>query len=437
MTRFFRTWLVMASVALLSNWCWAQAPQYENMQPRFEGFAPGWGKQYNAGYAAPSNGPWPYEDELLPDHAPILDFDIFVDLGMKDLFAGTWVQTEYLNANFQGPGNALLGGPISTVPNPREPFLIQAGDLVETRAIVPDGTLFDMDSRNGIRTTIGIESIKGISLVGSWVGLSTISTGNRLRPGGVDPEINPEAFDLFLFPNNARFFATSVTGDRLILYDHAFEALLKAHYWSGEVNILADYHVPDSGFRMRPLIGFRYNDFDESIEQHGEFTNSSGIDPTSGVLTDPLRNTILSSTRNQMIMGQVGFQAELVDKWFTIGVTPKIAMGANLIHTHVFTSDLRDSNITEAVDDGVTSVSDNYSRFGANFDLSGHVKVHVNPWLSLTASMYYWYMPNVSRAHSSIIYEDNGIDNPPAFRTNANTTGMGITGFTVGAEARF
>jgi len=89
------------------------------------------------------------------------------------------------------------------------------------------------------------------------------------------------------------------------------------------------------------------------------------------------------------------------------------------------------------VTDGVTSASSHYVRLGANLDVNGYVKVHVNPWLSLTASAFYWYMPNTSRAHTSINYADNGIDLPPAFRPQAVTSGMSITGFTVGAEARF
>lgn len=437
MTRFFRTWLVMASVALLSNWCWAQAPQYQGPQPQFEGFAPGWGVQYNGGHAAPSNGPWPAQDELIPDHAPILDFDLFEQLAIKDIFAGTSIQTEYVYANFENPGNAILGAPISVVPNPREPFIIQAGDLLESRAIVPNTSSMKLSAQSGIRTTITIDSFKDFAIVGSWLGMLDMKSSFRITPGGVDPVLNPGAFDSFLFPDNARFIATSVSGDRLILYDRAFEAALQANFWTADVNLLFHNNAPQYGFRLKPLVGFRFNYFDESLTQHGEFDNSSGVSSTSGVLATPTRNTIMTATHNQMVMGQVGFQAELADKWFTLGFAPKIAMGANMVDTHVYTADLRDSDIDETVNDGETFASSSFTRVGANFDLNTYARVRVNEWLNLTASAYYWFMPVTSRANTSLSYEDNGIAVPPAFRPSGVTTGMGVTGFTFGVEARF
>lgn len=437
MTRFVRTWLVMAGVALLSNWCWAQAPQYQGSQPQFDGFAPGWGLQYNAGYAAPSNGPWPVEDELLPDHAPILDFDLFESLAIKDIFAGTSIQAEYVYANFENPGNAILGAPISVVPNPREPFIIQAGSLLEQRAIVPNTSSMKLSAQSGIRTTITIDSFRDFAIVGSWLGMRQMTSSFKITPGGVDPILNPGAFDPDLFPNNARFIATSVSGDRLILYDKSFEAALQTNFWTADVNLLFHNNAPQYGYRFKPLVGFRFNYFDEALTQHGEFDNSSGISSTTGILANATRNTIVTATHNQMVMGQVGFQAELADKWFTIGFSPKVAMGANMVETQVYTSDLRNSDIDVAVSDGETFVKNNYTRVGANFDLSAYGRVRVNEWLTLTASAFYWFMPVTSRAHTSLNYEDNGIAVPPAFRPAAVTSGMGVTGFTAGVEARF
>ena len=112
-------------------------------------------------------------------------------------------------------------------------------------------------------------------------------------------------------------------------------------------------------------------------------------------------------------------------------------MGANMVETHVYTSDLRDSNIAEAVNDGQTYVTNNYTRVGANFDLNTYAKVRVNEWLTLSASAFYWFMPATSRAATSLNYEDNGIAVPPAFRPAAVTSGMGVTGLTVGVEAKF
>ena len=133
----------------------------------------------------------------------------------------------------------------------------------------------------------------------------------------------------------------------------------------------------------------------------------------------------------------------------TIGVAPKIALGTNHIRTSVLTNNLRDSQIDEVVDDGLTLASKNTVSVGSNLDLNAYLKVRVTPWLSFTSSAFYWYMPNVARAHSTIVYDDNGIGGPPvpidplnppippAFRPRIKTSSMGIHGFTVGAEITF
>ena len=205
----------------------------------------------------------------------------------------------------------------------------------------------------------------------------------------------------------------------------------------GDVNVLFNDHTPAMGLRVRPLLGFRYNSYAEDLVQHGEFDNNSGVDPGLGTLVNPIRNTILSTTENTFYMGQIGFQAELVDEWFTIGIAPKLAMGSNTIRTHVLTQDLRDSAITELANDGITSSRADSVILGTNLDLNAYLKIRVNPWLSLTGGAYYWWMPNVARAHDTIVYDDLGIDAPPAIRTQIKTHSMGVHGFTVGAEITF
>ena len=426
MTAFIRSWLVMASVTLFSSWAWAQAPQ-------FEGFAPGWGVQYNAGHQPPDTAPGP-EYELLPENrTPWYDLDSQFELNLRDMVAESWVKVEYLQASFQKPGDSLLGAPLANVANPRDPFFVSAGDASGIQTVVPDTSRLDLDANNGVRTTIGMSAFRDFSVVVSYVGIQDMSSDFTLTPSTLDPT---------LFPNAVRFYATSVLdagalGSRVILYDRLFEVDYAAKYWSGEVNLIYKSHGPRTGFRIQPIIGFRYNSYDEDLIQHGSFDNSSGVDATLGTFATPTRNTILSDTQNTLYMGQLGFQAELVDDWFTIGVAPKIAAGANIVRTHVLTSDLRDSTIAELANDGVTSIRQQNVIVGSNLDLNAYLKIKVNPWLSLTGSAYYWYMPNVARAHDTISYNDLGIDVAPAFRPQLKTNSMGIHGFTVGAEVTF
>lgn len=437
MTRLFRTGLLLACVTLLSSWGWAQAPQ-------FEGFAPGMGVQYNFGRQPYQ--PMPVEPELLPaDRGPFYDYDSLLNLELADVTRGLTFKTEYLHATFQRPGDNLLGAPLDSVPDPREPFFVTAGVLTDARAIVPDTSKLELTAQSGVRTTIGLSQFQGFALEGSYVGFQNMQSSFELFPGNVDPDLAPlvpDVFDPILFPNNVRFFGTSVLtngvpGNSVILYDRSYEANLTAKYWSGEVNVFLDYHTPDTGFRFQPLFGYRFNSYDEDLTQHGEFNNSSGVDPLLGIFTTPLRNTIRSSSQNVMNLGQVGFRAEMVDKWFTIGVAPKFGIGANSIKTHVFTSDLRDSTIDLAANDGVTRADKNNVIFGSTIDLNAYCNIHVNEWLSLTGSFFWWYLPNVARSSNVIVYDDNGIDVPSAFRPRIKTNSMTVQGFTVGAEIKF
>ncbi len=426
MTAFVRSWLVMATVALLPSLSWAQDAQ-------FEGVAPGWGVQYNAGHQPAYTAPGP-DYELLPDNrTPWYDYDSQFEMNLRDLAEESWIQVEYLQGNLQRPGNRLLGAPVASVPNPRQPFFVSAGDVTGARAAVPDTSLLELDAQNGIRTTIGISAFRDFSLVASYVGMQDMRSGFTLTPSTLDPDI---------FTETVRFYATSVldagsAGSRVILYDNLFEADYNAKYWSGDINLVFKNHQPNTGFRMMPLAGFRFNSYDEVLAQHGTFDNSSGVDATAGTFTTPTRNTILSSTQNTSYLGQIGFQAEVVDEWFTIGVAPKIAAGAGVVKTGVLTSDLRDSSITELANDGITSNQQSNVIFASNLDLNAYLKIKVNPWLSLTGSAYYWYMPNVARSFDTLVYDDNGIDVAPAFHPQLKTRSMGIHGFTIGAEVTF
>ncbi len=430
MTAFVRSWLVMASVALLTNWCGAQAPQ-------FEGFAPGRSARYNAGYQ-PSYLDTEIEDELLPgDRSPWAQFDQQLALTFKDVVADSWVRVEYLNASFQRPGNTLLGAPLVNVPDPRQPFAVTAGAVADpfNRAIVLDASPLELRAQNGVRTSFGINSFRDFSIEASYVGVQEMRSGFQRVP--INPGLDPDTV-----PGSVSFFGTSllsngVPGSSVILYDRLFEVDYRAQYWSGEVNVLIQDHTPKLGLHVRPLFGFRFNSYGEDLVQHGTFDNSSGVDPLLGILTTPHRNTILSTSQNTMYMGQVGFQAELVDKWFTIGVAPKLAVGTNSVRTHLLTEDLRDSAIDILANDGTTSETKRFTTIGANLDLNAFLRIRVNHWLSLTGSAYYWYMPNIVRSHDIIVYDDLGITDPPALHLKTKTNPIGIQGFTVGAEITF
>ncbi|RLS57523.1 MAG: hypothetical protein DWH91_04360 [Planctomycetota bacterium] len=424
MTIFTRTWLVVASVSLLAGWCSAQPAPY------FDGVAPGWG----AGPVQRPYVPAYVQTQLIPDsRRSTYDLDSVYNLNLHDLVDDSWIKFEYVFANFEKPGETLLGAPMGSVPDPRLPFEILTPNLTGALARVADASAFDLSAQNGYRTSFGLTTFRGFDLEGSYIGMQDMTSFFSVGDLPGDP---------LTFPGQTEFYATSLLddgspGSRVILYDHSFDASLHAQSWSADLNIVLDSLSPDNGLQFKPLFGVRYHSYDESLTQHGRFDNSSGLDPLQGVRATPIENEILSSTSNRMVLGQLGFKAELVDKWFTIGVAPKIGLGSNTIDALVRTEDLRDSFIDPIQDDGVTLNSTSNVIFGSLFDANAYFSVRINSWLSVTGSGYFWFMPNVARADQTIVYDDLGVDLPSNMNPRMKTRSMTVQGFTVGAQITF
>ncbi len=421
MTIFTRTWLVVASVSLLAGWCSAQEAPY------FEGPALGWGARHGQREYVPAH----IQEQLLPEsRQSVFDFQSDLNIDLRDVVEGSWIKVEYIFANFERPGDTLLGAPLGLVENPRVPFSVLVPGLQEPLARVADLSQINTTGENGYRTTFGLRSFRGFDVEGSYFAMQDMTSKFDVGPLPGDP---------VFFPGESEFYATSLLddgerGSRVILYDHSFDVYYQSQFWSGDLNIVLDSLSPDTGVQFKPLMGFRFQAYDETLVQHGRFDNSSGLDPLLGVLTTPLENEIRSATRNSMALGQFGFKAELVDEWFTIGIAPKVAIGSNSIDAVVYTEDLRDSLTTDLVDDGISRNRANNVIFGSLLDANAYFSVKVNSWLSFTGSGFLWYMPNVARADQTIVYDDLGIDVAPAMNPRLKTRQMVVHGFTVGAQ---
>lgn len=391
----------------------------------------------NGGYIGPAS---PVYEELVPGPAQNTYYgDPMLDLTILDVVEDVWCDLEYLNYHIERPGDTLLGAPLANIPDPREPFFVTLPNNFVGIARVSDVDNVRFDNLNGLRARLGIP-FKYFSIEGAIWGLEQDSNYSEARD---IPPNAPQNFQSDLDFVGTSLLTDGAIGGRVILYDGAFNFTYKTSMWAAESNVYLNLLNPRQGLRFHPLLGARYEHYEERLRQSGTLDNSSGafgLDVLGNpIIIDPVTNEIRSDVWNDRYEVQTGFRTEWADEYFTIGVEPKIGLGGNWIDARVSTMDLRDTPtdpdippVLPAVDDGATLDQRSYERFAATLDVGVYAKWHVNSWLDLKVGYNFYWMSDIARADRSIYYNDLGILNPPAVGVKEDTTEIWVQGISVG-----
>jgi hypothetical protein len=236
---------------------------------------------------------------------------------------------------------------------------------------------------------------------------------------------------------------TTVVGDVLV-YDQGFKSSFSSQIWGSQANWVFDGDNLDEGLQIRPLIGFRYINLRERLDQGGNYTFIDNSGPSGPVLVIADRR-ITSDVDNNVFGPQIGLRSELVHRWFTVGVEPKVMLGLNSYRTNVTAE--RILSPTEATSSTGTRKTD----FGAAFELGVYGKIHVHPNFSLFVGYNLLWAGHVTRPYDNIAYdvrETTVIDNntvPPTVTTTRSSniheetrfSDIVTQGLTVGGEYRF
>ncbi len=396
--------------------------------------------------------------ELLPEDRGILyDEDLAALNRFGERMRGSWVRMEYLNFEMRNPGNTLLGAPLSTVNDPRQPFIVQtvdaSGNFVTVgTARVMDMSPVDLKHMQGARVSAGVPTTFG-ELITSFWGIETVS-----RFGA--PELNDfNVIDLqdratrlaqnpLAFPvnPNARLIATTLLdngqpGTLAILYDRSFNVKYNVQTWGTDVHLAYDLRNPNDGWLLQGLIGYRYFSHAEELVQNGSFDNRSSLDdplaPLLGIdniFDVPVVNEIYSATRNRINSLQLGLRTEYSNRWYALGFEPKIAFGSNSVRSKVRTASLRDSPLPPLVDDGVVETRLKQSYFSPSIDLGVYARLNVTDWCAFHIGYNLMWIHNVSRADDSIYYNDLGLANPPAVVVQPTREDLWIRGLSIGGQ---
>lgn len=328
---------------------------------------------------------------------------------LKTASRNSWFRLEYLNWSIEDLDETLLGTRTQLNTTPQIPFLTNVGI-----ARVPTTEPLSFNDKNGIRGTIGIPLTFGELEISAFL---LEQASDKVLPQNVQTPGFLVATTVLSDGNLGRAFR---------VYDRDFRASFTSDVWGGEANIILDTAPPGEGFKLQPLYGARYLSLQEQLTQVGTFNASGTI--------SPFTSSIDSDNINNLYGLNLGLQAELVHRWFTVGARPKIMLGANSWRARVTT------NAFVSPADPRRSVQLERTDFAALGELQVYGKVHVNDSLTLFVSYNLLWATNVIRPHKSIRYNVNttlGVPVSSAFSAREYFEDMTIQGLTVGAEFRF
>jgi hypothetical protein len=340
-------------------------------------------------------------------------------------YEGFFFRTEYLLWDYTRPGDVLLGAQQSNLVDPHDPF-----DVFDTstnpstllgQASVPNLDQFKLRNNSGVRGTVGIPLIFGS------METSIFSMGTA-QDNFLDTTLLGTAADPLTGKPGQPFAATTTSvngalGDNVLLYNDSFKAVFTSKVWGGDSNIY--FNGPSSQFfSFSPMVGFKYFDLRESLQQQGSFTP----DPIFGlpkVVTD-----IYSASSNQIYAPQIGLRTKFENSWMAVTFDPKVGLGANVYKNRVYTNHLR-SNA-----DPFTQTIDSSSNICPTVDLGLNGRIKVSDRISLTGGYQFMFIGRVTRPQDNINYNDNGAANPPGIVVDTHKSDFIVQGITVGIELR-
>ena len=356
------------------------------------------------------------------DYGPSL-FDEF----LKDVIRDSYFRMEYLNYRYKDPDGRGLGSGVQGINDARSPFPVTIAGQNAGLARIPTLDSLRFDHYNGMKTTFGLPLAKGtIESSFMWfVGSDERTEEFDLGPPPITNPLGP-----------VRFIATATNSfgqpaNNLFLYDEFYRTKSSTDIWGGEVNYIFEPLIPVIGFNISPILGFRYFDGDEQLQQVGAFDGDSLVAIGGQPLATPLVSIITSETENRYYAPQIGFRAELRRPRFTLGIEPKLGLGVNVFHSMASTERLRSPG------DPLTTSDARGEKLAAMGELSLYARVHLTSQFTLSTGYSFIFVDQFNRAYSSLYYNDNGPSDPAAIVTRPSFDMFYIQGITVSAEYRF
>lgn len=362
---------------------------------------------------------------------------------------GAYFRTEYLLWEIEEPGSVLLGSEpadelsgeferdfddpyfrSSLFDNDFDPSAGFPQFDPETGlfgfAYVPRMTELQMRDNSGIRLTMGIPTYDyGTIELSAWM-LEQASDHYQFLPREIIPPFGVDIPGVPFSP--ATSFKIDGSNTNFVTRNHNqfLDVAYRSDLWGADVKYVVDSLSPHGeGFKLKPLFGVKYVDFDESMYQRGLFQS-----PTFGTLDSQIN----SHSNNAIFGGTVGLRAELEHRWFIAGVQPAVTFAGNASKVSVTTD--RFASPTDGRND------DSASHFGFSpiLDINAYVRVCLTENLRLNVGYDAFWMSQVYRAATIIDYNvatDGGTTARSDFKARKRTENVAVEGLSVGLEYVF
>lgn len=383
-----------------------------------------------------SGSPMPTTPHYTPGPANWVQENITADRGglyedtpldefIKDVTRDAFVRLEWLSWGYKKPGNSALGSQILSTVDPRERFDITVAGTNFGEAHVETLDGIKADQVSGIRGVLGLPLAKG-DVEASIFYFETFTDGTLVDGrDGIGFEAVPGD------PTTVQFVATTTLtngqlGNNAFLYDNSFSTKYRSNLWGSDVNYVFDAALAEPHIQIRPMFGFRFLEIEEGLDQRGVFDGQGQL-----AADQIVRTLITSDSENNVYSPQVGLRIEASNRWLTVGVEPKFGMGVNQYRGSVFTEALR------SIGDPPTRTTESGEKFSVNGELAVYGRLHINKHVSMTVGYSFLFVDNVTRAHNSILYNDNGQNADPAIVSNPGFDLMYYQGLNVGGEIRY
>ncbi|MES2788079.1 MAG: BBP7 family outer membrane beta-barrel protein [Planctomycetota bacterium] len=327
---------------------------------------------------------------------------------------GFFFRTEYLQFDYTRPGDVLLGAPQFGIADPTKPFQVFDG-LGNLLGFAEVPSLKSMKTENipGVRGTVGIPLIFG-SFEGSVFGMGTAQQSFQ------DDTLNGTLRHPFLGTST---LINGVVDNNIELYNDTYRATFTSKLWSSDMNLFFD--GPSSNyFSFSPMIGFKYLDLREGLQQRGSFIP----DPLLGlpkVVTD-----IDSYAANQVFAPQIGLRSKFENSFMAVTFDPKFGLGANVYKNRLEVNHFRGNG------DPFTVMTDSSAQVVPTIDLNLTGRIKVSPNVNLTAGYNFIFVSRVTRPQDNIYYNDTGALNPPGVVLQTHKEDIIFQGLTLGIEFR-
>ncbi|MCA9080347.1 MAG: BBP7 family outer membrane beta-barrel protein [Planctomycetaceae bacterium] len=432
---------------------------------------PAWGTP-SGGWCPPGGSYGPqYTQELVPDHTNAWYGPDRPHHRINEVFRGSWFRADYLLWSIEGPGDTLVGSPMSTT-DPRSVF--RASDPVTGVRLDDQGQQFaainaslggtflrnqntdntgiglvpglpadnraayqiaegaDHGQLNGARIAGGIPIFDEAFELEAW----TLQQSNNLIQ--IDPtSVTAQGITTNIIPAITLLEAGSPSDTAMLLFSNGLRVDLNATMWGTEGNWVFRPVTPNTHIEIFPMLGFRYTRFGEKMNISG--ADISGQDDAGADIV--LNHRIGMDNLNHIFGPQIGLRMLMETKYLTLGFEPKLAAGFNKVKQALYTQEIYRPTVggTLVNSQGLAAedpryLTDEFTRFAPILDLAFYAKAHVTENFSLNVGYDFTLTGSVYRAYDSIAYNNADPSATPEIGISRSRSSMYVHGLMVGGE---